>query len=200
MRIFIIDTEYLSWKKDEWRNNNLRRLLNPPEIIQIYLKELFINKKNDCMFYIRPIFYKKYPHRISKLTKIKKSFLDKNGIDFITAYKKIKNFLPNKSLIITNGNDFKILERNIEIHKIMKSKKVIYFIDLNIILKTSKLFVGFRDKFISSTDIKKKINLSKISNHNAINDVEIFNKTLIKLRCNPEKIINLKKNFKFFSL
>ena len=82
----------------------------------------------------------------------------------------------------------------------MKSKKVIYFIDLNIILKTSKLFVGFRDKFISSTDIKKKINLSKVNNHNAINDVEIYNKTLIRLRYDAAKILNLKKNFKLFSL
>ena len=200
MRFFIIDTEYLSWKKNEWNNVNLKRKLNPPEIIQIYIKELYVNKKNDLLSYIKPILYKNYPHRISRLTGIKKSYLDTNGIDFATAYKKINNFLPKKSWIITNGNDFEILEKNIKMHRLKKYKKKIYFIDLNIILKKNKLFSKFNDKFISSTDIKKKVNPTKINNHNAKNDVNIFIKSLKKLGCDKIKIKKFINSFNLFIL
>ena len=94
----------------------------PPEIIQIFVKQIFI-KKNEKLIYIKPVNYKFYPHRITKLTSIKKRYLDYYGIKFKDAYKILISFFPSNPLIISNGDEAQIIDINLHINKIEKKKK-----------------------------------------------------------------------------
>ena len=173
MKIFVIDTEYLSWKSNDQDFRNFKlNLNNPPEIIQIYIKEIFSFSKRDILLFIKPRYCKKYPNRIVKLTSIKKSFLDKKGISFVDAYKIISKFIPKNSIIISNGNESKIINFNIKLNKIKKVKKIIFFFDFNDLLNFFYPWI-FKNKikFISIAKFKKIFNLKKTKNHNAKNDV-----------------------------
>ncbi len=185
MKIFVIDTEYLSWKSND---HDFRNLNNPPEIIQIYIKEIYSFSKKDILLFIKPKYCKKYPKRIEKLTSIKKSFLDKKGINFADAYKIISKFIPKNSIIISNGNESKIINFNIKLNKIKKIRKIIYFFDFNDLLKFfyPRIFKN-KNNFISIDKIKKIFNLKKTKNHNAKNDVMTLVNFIKKER--------IKKNF-----
>ena len=94
MKIQILDTEYLSWNKEQSDVlANLRPKNQHPELIQIFLQEVFTNNLNQKLLYIKPKHYKFYPDRITKLTGIKKLFLEKNGLDFKEAYKILSKFI-----------------------------------------------------------------------------------------------------------
>ena len=119
MRIFIVDTEFLSWKKDQSDKSPYKRKLNQPaEIIQIFIKEIFSDFKNEKLLFIKPKNFKNYPYRISQITGIKKKYLDTNGEDFKLSYEKLVNFLPTNALVISNGDEYKIINHNIQINNI----------------------------------------------------------------------------------
>jgi hypothetical protein len=118
MRIFVLDTEYLSWNKEESNKSLKKRPQNhPAEIIQLYLREIYTKKKNknEINLFVKPQHFKKYPHRISKVTSITKKFLDKYGKDFRQSYKKLTDFIPSKSLIISNGDECGLIDYNISL-------------------------------------------------------------------------------------
>ena len=129
MRTFVIDTEYLTWNNINSIKNPLKRKKGePPEIIQVFVKEIFTKFKNEKLIYIKPSHYKTYPYRISKLTSIKKFFLNFKGISFRSAYLDLYKFLPKNSLIISNGDESSIIEININLNNIKKKiKKVIFY-------------------------------------------------------------------------
>ena len=71
----------LTWNSiSSKRSPLLRKKEEPPEIIQIFVKQIFIKKKNEKLIYIKPVNYKFYPHRITKLTSIKKRYLLKTKL------------------------------------------------------------------------------------------------------------------------
>ena len=141
MRIFIVDTEFLSWKKDQSDKSPYKRKLNQPaEIIQIFIKEIFSDFKNEKLLFIKPKNFKNYPYRISQITGIKKKYLDTNGEDFKLSYEKLVNFLPTNALVISNGDEYKIINHNIQINNIKKKFKKIKFLNFYHLIKNNKLF------------------------------------------------------------
>lgn len=198
MRIFIFDTEFLSWKKDQSNKNPYRRPLNQPaEIIQIFIKEIFTNFKNEKLLYIKPKNFKNYPYRISQITGIKKKYLDTKGENFKYSYEKLINFLPNNALVISNGDEYKIINHNVQINKIKKKFKKVTFLNFYHLIKNNKLFLKYK-KFnhISISDIKRTLKI-KFKNHNAKNDVQILIECIKKMNINK---FYFKKFCKFYIL
>ena len=199
MNFFILDTEYLSWNKfqSNFKNKKLRSAFQKPEIIQFYSKEIFTKEKNDLELFFKPKKYKKYPYRISRLTRIKKSFLDKYGLDFKQNYNYISNFYPENSLIIVNGAENELIKLNRKINRVIDFKVKVFFLNLQDILKSN--FIKdkrFKNFFISTNEIKKYLSLKNIQSHNAKNDVKIIFKFLKKNKINPKKILTLKNYYK----
>ena len=200
MKIFLIDTEYLSWNKNQSLNNpKLRSKYQPPEIIQVFIKEIFTYKKREKLIYVKPTHYRKYPYRISNLTKINKNFLNNHGISFDEAYKIIVKFIPEKSLIISNGDEYKILDSNLKINKIKKTGKKVFFFDFFNLTKNNKLFNKVKKKFIS-TDVIKNILRLKIVNHNAYNDVKILLKCMKKIKLKKSHLNKYKTFYKLHKI
>ena len=197
MRIFILDTEYLSWSKKQSniKLKNIRLKNQNAEIINLYSKEIFTNKKKQIENFFKPFKFKNYPYRISKLTGISKTFLDKSGKSFKLSYKKIVSFFPKNSIIITNGGDEKVLNLNIDLYDIKKINKRVYFLNLQDIIY--KFIIKNKDHlpFISTNKIKKVMKLNKIKSHNAKNDVKIIQKFLSKNNIQKKNIIHLKNKF-----
>ena len=195
MKIYILDTEFLSWSKKK-SEVLFRPKHQPPELIQIYVQEIFTNKKSQKLLYIRPRHYKVYPYRISKLTGIRKLFLDQKGLPFDVAYKSLTKYIVKGSLVISNGDDYKILDSNIKINKIKKVNKKVNLLDFNQIIKSHELFEDYtKIKFINSEIIKKKLKL-KIKGHNAKNDVSDLIKCLKKIKFKKSHLKNYVKFYK----
>jgi hypothetical protein len=200
MDIYLLDTEFLSWSKKQSQNLEKRNSYEKPEIIQISIKKIFTKNSTSLNIFIKPNKYKNYPYRISKLTGIKKNYLDKNGINFDEALILFKNFVSKNSIIISNGYDNKIISQNIKFNKLnLVKKKRLFFLDLNNILY-KYLFskkILLKKKFIDTTNMKKIFNLEKIKNHNAENDVKIHYKILNKINFQKK---NIKNYFNYFKV
>lgn len=202
MRIFVIDTEYLTWNNINSIKNPLQRKKNePPEIIQIFVKEIFTKFKNEKLIFIKPLHYKTYPHRISKLTSIKKLFLDTSGISFRLAYLDLYKLFPKNSLIISNGDESNIIEINIHLNKIKKKIKKLYFLDFNLLIKKHKLFEKYKKKiFITNNQIKNTLKIKNIISHDAQNDVNILIKCIKKISIKKKVIFKYRNFFKTYYL
>ena len=184
IRVFILDTEYLSWNKSQSSISPNKRLKGQEaEIIQFYSKEIFTKNKNELNLFIKPQYYKKYPYRITKLTSISKKFLDHKGKIFSKIYHKICNFFPKNSLIISNGDEINLINNNRKLNKLIKLNKNIYFIDFMKILK------NFEPKLIKKnihTVIKDNL---MIKRHNAKDDVMQLIFLLKKLKITKKNIL-----------
>tara|TARA_B110000008_G_C16825236_1_gene506281 strand:+ start:46 stop:651 length:606 start_codon:yes stop_codon:yes gene_type:complete len=201
MKIYIFDTEYLSWsKKQSDVLANLRPKKQFPELIQIFIKEIFTKKKIHKLIYVKPKHYKVYPYRISKLTGINKTFLSKNGLDFKEAYKVLTDFVPKNSLLISNGDDYKILDSNIKINRIKKKNKSVHLLNFYEIIKNEKIFSNFQKlNFVNTETIKKTLQLN-IKSHNAVNDVYILHQCLKKIKFKKSTLLNYKNLFKIYKI
>ena len=55
MKIYIFDTEYLSWSKKQSNIiDNPRAKKQFPELIQIFIKEIFTKQKKHKLLYVEP--------------------------------------------------------------------------------------------------------------------------------------------------
>jgi len=198
MKIYIFDTEYLSWsRKQSDTLAHLRPKYQQPELIQIFIQEVFTKYPKHKLLYIKPKYFKIYPHRISKLTGIKKKFLDKKGLDFKKAYKNLVSYIPKNSLLISNGDDYKILESNIKLNSIKKINKKIFILNFYNLIKNHSLFEKYKNYKNINTEIIKKILKIKIKSHNAKNDVKVLYSCLKKISL---KKLDLKKYYKYRKL
>ena len=60
MKIYLLDSEYLSWsKKQSDVLANLRPKKQFPELIQICIKEIFTKKKSEKIIYFKPKHYER---------------------------------------------------------------------------------------------------------------------------------------------
>ena len=133
MKIIIFDTEYLSISRRYSGLIGITKFKKKlfPEIIQISflkLSNVFLsnNKKKKLNLFIK--IRQKIPRRISKLTGIRQSILDKKGYLFQDAIKIIDKFIKKKSILIANGDDVKLIKLNLSHNNIKKrKKKLIYF-------------------------------------------------------------------------
>ena len=182
MKITIFDSEYLSLSK---KKSNLKSLIKFkkklfPEIIQIS----FLKCSNICLKNNQKklnIFIKikqKLPNRIKKLTKITSNILKKKGYFFKTSMSLIDKFIDDKSILIANGEDLKILKLNIKYNNLNKrNKKSVYFVNLK------KIFNKINKNQNHDTENLNKIFKFKINfdPHNSSNDCIILYRTIKKL-------------------
>ena len=128
MKLIIFDTEYLSLSRKLSNFNSLVKYKKKlfPEIIQIsFLKmsNIFLknSKKKKLNIYIK--IKQKIPRRIIKLTDITQKILNRKGLLFQDAIKSIDKFIENKTILIANGEDIRLLKFNINHYKIKSRKK-----------------------------------------------------------------------------
>jgi len=182
MKITIFDSEYLSLSK---KKSNLKSLIKFkkklfPEIIQIsFLKCSNIYLKNNqkkLNIFIK--IKQKLPNRIKKLTKITSNILKKKGYFFKTSMSLIDKFIDDKSILIANGEDLKILKLNIKYNNLNKrNKKSVYFVNLKKILNKINKNQNHDTENLNKI-FKFKINFDP---HNSSNDCIILYRTIKKL-------------------
>ena len=182
MKIIIFDSEYLSLSK---KKSNLRSLIKFkkklfPEIIQIsFLKcsNIYL-KGNQKKLNIYIKIKQKLPKRIEKLTKITSSILKKKGFSFKESMSLIDKFTNDKSILIANGEDLKLLKLNIKYNNLtQRNKKVVYYVNLKKILNITN------NKQNHDTGNLNKLFKFKIKfdPHDASNDCIILYRTIKKL-------------------
>ena len=182
MKITIFDSEYLSLSK---KQSNLKSLIKFkkklfPEIIQIsFLKCSNIYLKNNqkkLNIFIK--IKQKLPNRIKKLTKITSNILKKKGSFFKTSMSLIDKFIDDKSILIANGEDLKILKLNIKYNNLNKrNKKLVYFVNLKKILNKINKNQNHDTENLNKI-FKFKINFDP---HSSSNDCIILYRTIKKL-------------------
>jgi len=120
----ITDFEWTSWKGN-YTGKNLeeekRQKWQKKEIIQIGAIKVNENFKIEkkLNIYVKPVFNPVLSEYIIELTGLKQSLIDKKGVEFETAFKMFLDFTDN-NLIISNGDDGKVLYLNLKYHNIKK--------------------------------------------------------------------------------
>lgn len=125
MKNFVItDFEWTSWKGN-YTGKNLeeekRQKWQKKEIIQIGAIKVNENFKieKELNIYVKPVFNPVLSEYIKELTGLKQSLIDKKGLEFEIALKMFLDFTDN-NLIISNGDDGKVLHLNLKYHNIKK--------------------------------------------------------------------------------
>jgi DNA polymerase III alpha subunit (gram-positive type) len=182
MKITILDSEYLSLSK---RNSDLKSLIKFkkklfPEIIQIsFLKcsNIYLENNQKRLNILIKI-KQKLPIRIEKLTKITSNILKKQGSSFKESMSLIDKFIDDKSILITNGEDLRLLKLNIKYNNLNKrKKKLVYYVNLK------KILNRIYKKQNHDTENLNKVFKFKIefNPHNSSNDCIILYRTIKKL-------------------
>ncbi len=185
--IYILDLEYLSWSLKSAKNIKFRKKSQPPEIIQLGIIKLDLekfSKKKFLKLFVLPKI-NKVPLRIKKLTGITDKKLKKRGENFKISMNKTLKFINSNSLIICNGNDDQILKINFKLNNMSNlfAKKRVYFYNLN------KILIKIFPKNNSTTsNLKKIFNIkNKLKPHDALNDCKIINDSIKQLLKNIGK-------------
>jgi DNA polymerase III alpha subunit (gram-positive type) len=182
MKITILDSEYLSLSK---RNSDLKSLIKFkkklfPEIIQIsFLKcsNIYLENNQKRLNILIKI-KQKLPIRIEKLTKITSNILKKQGSSFKESMSLIDRFIDDKSILIANGEDLRLLKLNIKYNNLNKrKKKLVYYVNLK------KILNRIYKKQNHDTENLNKVFKFKIefNPHNSSNDCIILYRTIKKL-------------------
>jgi hypothetical protein len=182
MKITILDSEYLSLSK---RNSDLKSLIKFkkklfPEIIQIsFLKcsNIYLENNQKRLNILIKI-KQKLPIRIEKLTKITSNILKKQGSSFKESMSLIDRFIDDKSTLIANGEDLRLLKLNIKYNNLNKrKKKLVYYVNLK------KILNRIYKKQNHDTENLNKVFKFKIefNPHNSSNDCIILYRTIKKL-------------------
>jgi len=182
MKLIIFDTEYLSLSRKLSNFNSLVKYKKKlfPEIIQIsFLKisNIFLknSKKKKLNIYIK--IKQKIPRRIIKLTDITQKILNRKGLLFQDAIKSIDKFIENKTILIANGEDIRLLKFNINHYKIKsRKKKKIYYVNLKSIFKKISEKKNFDTQNLNKI-FNFKINFKV---HNASNDCIVIHRSIQK--------------------
>ena len=191
MKNFIItDFEWTSWKGNytgKYLEQEKRQTWQKKEIIQIGAikvnENLKIEKKLNI--YVKPVFNPVLSEYIKDLTGLRQSLIDKKGVEFEIAFKTFLDFTDN-NLIISNGDDGKVLYLNLKYHNIKKKYLNIFNVK-NI----------FRDRYmiprnmLHSTVIHSYFgyDLSYKKFHNPLEDCKNILKVIKKINFNFNYII-----------
>lgn len=188
----VVDLEWTSWKKNyygKYLKKEKREIWQKKEIIQIgaikFNKHFKTIKKINI--FVKPKINKKLSSYITKLTLITDKVLEKKGINFIDAFKKLKKF-SNKTLLFCNGKDRDVLNKNLLYNKIRTKK--IKIINIKKIFKNK---YNIPEKYLHSPVIKTffgyKYNRKK--GHNALYDCESIILAMKKMNFNLKNLNNI---------
>ena len=182
MKIIIFDTEYLSLSKKYSDFKSVKKFKQKlfPEIIQISFlkfKNIHLSNKRKKLNLLIKI-KQKIPKRITRLTNISSSKLEKKGKYLNQSIGLIDKFIDQKSILIANGDDIKLLKLNIKFNNIQrKNKKILNFVNLR------KILNELDDK--KNYDTENLIKIFKLRNnlqkHNASNDCIILYNCIRKI-------------------
>mgnify|MGYP001162836542 FL=1 len=121
-KFIIVDLEWTSWKGNYLGKNfgvEKRKNWQKKEIIQIGAIKFNKNYKilDSLNLYVKPYFNPILSNYIINLTNITNKLIEKKGLNFIKANKKLINFSKNCTLF-SNGNDGEVLKKNYHYYKI----------------------------------------------------------------------------------
>ena len=171
-KIFILfDTEFTAWNGSQLRNWSLywehKELISISALkIKQTKNKLEIIDKFTC--YIQPRINKQLSNYIIDLTGITQQKIDIQGVDFKIAIKKFYKFSENLQLY-SYGNDYKIIQENLDLYKIPPDSK--YRLWINSFFDICPIFQCYginTSKYTSGTIYKhfdlKTLNKIKIHN------------------------------------
>ena len=175
----ILDTEYTSWKGSQERNWSRKN--EHKELVQISAIKIKKTKKTlklvkKINIYVKPQINPQLSEYFINLTNISQETIDKKGISFNEAMKKIYDFCKNnkneKYPILSYGNDYGVIKENLKLNKVNKTSR--YYKWEDCFYDVSFFFDLFTDssKYSSGT-IYKAFNITpneKASVHNALWD------------------------------
>lgn len=180
MKIFIVDTEYISISKSKSSFKQLVKYekIKFPEIFQFSMIEIsdldklkILNKYN---FYIKT--RQNIPGRLIKLTNLNLSKYSKAKY-FKDFLKSINKIIKNKSLIICNGTDIELLNLNTSFNYEKKLKKKINLLNLRTFIKKE---TGLS---LETEKLKKYFKIKNIKHvHDSLEDCKIILHSLKKLK------------------
>ncbi len=121
-KFIIVDLEWTSWKGNYSGKNfeiEKRKNWQKKEIIQIGAIKFNKNYKilDTLNLYVKPLFNPILSNYTINLTNITNKLIEKKGLNFIKANKKLLNFSKNCTLL-SNGNDGEVLKKNYRYNKI----------------------------------------------------------------------------------
>lgn len=178
----VVDLEWMSWKNNyygKFLEKEKRKKWQKKEIIQIgaikFDKNYKIKKKLNIL--VKPKINPKLSKYIIKLTHITQRSIDKKGLDFKNAFKIFCKF-TQKSKIICNGNDEKILNENLILNNI--KKKIKFFNIKRFLIEIYQI----PSKYCSSPFLQSYFGykINKSITHNALHDCMSIIRTLRKIR------------------
>tara|TARA_B100001057_G_scaffold499018_1_gene608033 strand:- start:526 stop:1104 length:579 start_codon:yes stop_codon:yes gene_type:complete len=188
-KFVIVDLEWTSWKENYSGKNfeiEKRKNWQKKEIIQIGAIKFNKNYKilDSLNLYVNPHFNPILSNYIINLTNITNKLIEKKGLDFIEANKKLLNFSKNCTLL-SNGNDGEVLKKNYYYNKIN-------FNGLKII-NIKKIFekkYNIPKNFLHSPKIKAFYGYKyrKEDAHNALKDCKSVLLAIKKMKFNLENI------------
>lgn len=179
----IIDLEWTSWENNysgRYKEIEKRKLWQKKEIIQIGAVKFDRNYKikNLLNIIVKPKINKKLSNYIISLTSLTDKIIQKKGVSFLKAYKKLTKFSKN-SFMISNGYDGEVLKKNLGYNKC--KLKLIRVLDIKKILEKN---YRIPKKYLSSPILKTfygyKLNPNKI--HNAVEDCKSVFLSLRKMK------------------
>ena len=193
-KIFILfDTEFTAWNGSQLRNWSLywehKELISISALkIKQTKNKLEIIDKFTC--YIQPRINKQLSNYIIDLTGITQKKIDTQGVDFKIALKKFYKFSKNIPLY-SYGNDYRIIQENLDLYKIVLDLK--YNSWINLFFDIRPIFQNYNintSKYTSGTIYKHfKINPdSKIKIHNSEWDTYSMYLTLQYIFKNKDKL------------
>ena len=126
----ILDTEYTSWEGSQKRNWSKKN--EHMELVQIAATKVKKTQKKMKLvkkinIYVKPKINPQLSEYFIDLTKIKQDTIDKKGLTFKEAMKKIYDFCRNdkneKFPIFSYGNDYNIIKENLKLNSINKKSR-----------------------------------------------------------------------------
>ncbi len=185
----IIDLEWTSWRNNysgKFKEIEKRKKWQKKEIIQIGAIKFDDNFKikNLLNIIVKPKFNKKLSNHIINLTSLTDEMINKEGLSFLDAYKKLIKF-SKKSFVFSNGYDGKVLKINLNYNR--SRLCAIRILDIKKILKDEYLIPK---KYLSSPILKTFFGYKFYPNkaHNALEDCKSVLKALKKMKFDLSRI------------
>lgn len=178
-KFYIMDLEYTSWKnswENSWQDEKEYR-----EIVQIGILEIIrcndsLKSTNEFSTLVIPKINDKLSKYFINLTKIQQVDVDKYGVSFENASKKVSLFINNKFPILCNGDDGEVIRENFIINKLIETKWLQNIYDFRPLLSMN---TNINKNHLVSSQMPELFNVKrKIKAHNALDDCYSIYETL----------------------
>lgn len=179
----IFDLEMTAWEGSivrQWNGHD-----EDPEIIQIGAVEVVLENGSleiirEFEQFVKPKLRPTLSKYITELTGITQNVVEKHGISFSEAMNKFYEFVPKNSYFCSNGNDWRFLEFNCDLHAIKNPFRRCLFINLRPFL-ANRLQVDEENEVLHSYRLATISEIPSNSPHNALSDARCIAESLKRL-------------------